>query len=74
MSRTRRNKRPRMSLGDEAKRYQYRNGKVRDGTPQHASGSCQNHGGCPVCEGNRLHKHKKQMSTSNDYKEKRIPD
>lgn len=27
---------------------------VRDGTQTHASKSCDNHGGCPFCEGNRL--------------------
>lgn len=25
--------------------------------------SCRNNGGCPVCEGNRLHKHRKKMLT-----------
>jgi len=23
--------------------------------------SCRNNGGCPVCEGNRLHKHNKKL-------------
>ena len=36
-------------------------GKVRDGTPQHASGSCNNHGGCPYCLSNKMHKNKKRM-------------
>lgn len=64
MSRTRRNKRPLMHFG-----YLDKNdpdGKVRDGTPQHASGSCHNHGGCPVCEGNRLHNTKKRMLSGVD--------
>lgn len=37
------------------KRKPYRGGKAVDGT-------CRNHGGCPWCEGNRLHKHKKQLN------------
>lgn len=32
---------------------QYTNGRVRDGTPTHATASCENNGGCPWCEGNR---------------------
>ena len=28
--------------------------------PDKASKSCLNHGGCPICEGNRLHKHRKK--------------
>lgn len=30
---------------------------IRDGVPFRAAGSCNNNGGCPICEGNRLHKH-----------------
>lgn len=59
MSRTYRVKRPRMRLGT-LRRKQYRNGMVRDGTPTHAAGSCQHHGGCPICEGNRLHGSRKR--------------
>lgn len=36
-------------------------GRVRDGTFTRVSGSCENHGGCPICEGNKLHKYKKKM-------------
>jgi len=50
-----------MNLGYLVETHQYRNGKVRDGTPQHSSASCSNHGGCPRCEGNRLHKHNKRL-------------
>lgn len=57
MSRTYRTKRPKMNLGYLSETHQYRTGKVRDGTPQHASKSCGNNGGCHRCEGNRLHKH-----------------
>ncbi len=32
----------------------YKTGKTRDGFPTHASGSCEHHGGCPICEENRL--------------------
>ena len=35
------------------KRKEYTGGKRIDRT-------CRNHGGCPWCEGNRLHKHKKK--------------
>lgn len=35
---------------------------VRDGTPTKAAHSCENNGGCPYCESNRLHKHRKQPS------------
>jgi len=48
-----------MELGYLAETHQYWDGKVRDGTPQHVSGSCNNHGGCHFCESNRLHKHKR---------------
>lgn len=36
------------------KRKQYRGSKSFDC-------SCRNHGGCPVCRENRLHKHRKQL-------------
>ncbi len=36
------------------KRKPYRGAKAVDAT-------CRNHGGCPWCKGNRLHKHKKGM-------------
>lgn len=58
MSRTYRRKRPRMRLGNLDIK-QYPNGTVRDGTPQHADGSCDNHGGCPWCYGNHMHKHRR---------------
>ena len=35
---------------------------LRDGSYQHACNSCHNNGGCPVCEGNRLYKHNKQVT------------
>ncbi len=60
MSRTIRNKRPKMRLGYLVSR-QYKNGKVRDGTPQHVSPRCGNHGGCPYCESNKTHKTIKRM-------------
>lgn len=59
MSRTTRRKRPKMRLGPLVSK-QYWNGTVRDGTPQHVSGGCDNHGGCPYCEGNRLFSSKKR--------------
>lgn len=34
--------------------------QVKDGSPTHVSGSCENHGSCPYCKGNRLYKHEKQ--------------
>lgn len=34
--------------------------KVRDGRRTHVSHYCENNGGCPYCEENRLHKHEKQ--------------
>lgn len=34
--------------------------KVRDGSRTRASHSCENNGGCPYCEQNRLYKHNKQ--------------
>ena len=42
--------------------------KVKDGSRTHAFGSCQNHGSCPWCKGNRLYKHKKQPVLE-DFKE-----
>ena len=34
--------------------------KVRDGSRTRVSHSCENNGGCPYCERNRMHKHDKQ--------------
>jgi hypothetical protein len=31
--------------------------------------SCRCHGGCPYCEGNRTHKHKKQEKSAEDRRE-----
>ena len=64
MSRTVRRKRPRMKLGHL---LQYKDGTVPDGTSQYATGSCHNHGGCPYCEGNRLHKHKRTMLIEDEF-------
>ncbi len=36
--------------------------KVKDNSRTKVAGSCENNGGCPYCEGNRLHKHNKQLS------------
>lgn len=36
------------------KRKPYRKSKAVDA-------SCRNHGGCPVCQGNRQHRHQKQI-------------
>ena len=60
MSRTTRNLRPKMKLGYLSNK-QYWDGSVRDGTPQYSCSSCNNHGGCPICEGNRLFKHKRGL-------------
>ena len=54
MSRTRRRLRPRMRLGTLSD-HQYSDGRVRDGTPQHYTASCEHHGECAWCRGNRLH-------------------
>lgn len=35
--------------------------KVRDGTPTRFHKSCQNHGDCPICKGNRLYKNLKRL-------------
>ena len=59
MSRTYRKPMQSIKIGRRAGAKQYRNGKLRDGALQHAASSCSNHGGCPICEGNRLHKHKR---------------
>jgi hypothetical protein len=40
--------------------------KVKDGTPTKVSHFCENNGGCPYCEGNRLHKHKKQITINQE--------
>ncbi len=58
MSRTKRNLRPKMKLGQLSNK-QYWDKKVSDGNPQHSSKSCNNNGGCPYCDGNKLHKHKR---------------
>lgn len=49
-----------MKLGSLAQTHQYNNGKVRDGTPQYVSSSCENRGGCEWCEGNRKHSNRKR--------------
>jgi len=61
VSRTTRTKRPKMELGEHLSPKQYKDGKVRDGTPQHVSGGCENHGGCPWCEGNKQYRTNKRM-------------
>jgi len=35
-------------------------GKTRDGADIRAARSCGNHGSCPYCRDNRLHKHKRR--------------
>jgi len=52
MSRTLRNKRPQF--------YKTSQGKTRDGSRQHASVSCEHHGGCPYCLSNRRHSTKRR--------------
>ena len=64
LSRTKRKRRPQMGLGDSLAHKQDKDGLVRDGTPTHYSASCENNGGCPKCEGNRLHKHKRSEPIS----------
>lgn len=58
MSRTVRNKHPKMELGNLSD-HQYSDGKVRDGTPQYISSGCKHHGSCTWCEHNRTYKHRK---------------
>ena len=31
--------------------------------------TCRNHGGCPWCEGNRLHKHKRRAPSAEEVSE-----
>jgi hypothetical protein len=46
-----------MRRGSWTKKYKTAKGKAyREGVPQHMSGACDNHKGCPICEGNRTHK------------------
>lgn len=59
MSRTRRTKRPQLNWW-ALKDKQYKDGKVRDGTPTHSSSSCERNGGCPYCEDNRAHSTRKR--------------
>ena len=40
----------------------YKSDTVRDNSRTRVSGNCERNGGCPYCEGNRLHKHRKQVS------------
>ena len=42
--------------------------KVKDGSRTRCARSCENNGGCPYCESNRLHKHRKQPGLE-DFKE-----
>ena len=50
-------------------RLNYDTTKVKDGSRTHASGSCERNGGCPYCEGNRLHKHRKQPTVKQELKQ-----
>lgn len=59
MSRTYRKHNPRMRLGSLRYKH-YRDGTVRDGTPQHYSGGCDNHGDCTYCYSNRTHNVRRQ--------------
>jgi len=74
MSRTYRVLRPKTNIGRYTKSKLVKIDKstklkVRDGTHQHASKSCKNHGGCPICEGNRTHKFKKHLVDVGDVYE-----
>lgn len=40
--------------------------KVRDGRRTRPSHFCENNGGCNICEGNKLHKHRKQRTLKED--------
>lgn len=47
----------------KTRRKPYRGGKAVDS-------SCRNHGGCPICEGNRLHHNRvREQSTKEQLKE-----
>ena len=59
MSRTKRNHNHRMKLGTLSD-HQYKDGQVRDGTPQHYSSGCDNHGSCEYCVSNKMHSTKKR--------------
>jgi hypothetical protein len=50
-------------LMSRTKRVKIKTGApLRDGQRQRPVGSCNNHGGCPKCEGNRLHKYNRHES------------
>jgi hypothetical protein len=61
MSRTTRNKRPKMRLGKLLSHLQYKDGLVRDGTPTHVDSSCSHGGDCPYCISNRTFKNKRRL-------------
>ena len=49
------------------KRIKIKTGEaLRDGKRQRPAGSCNNHGGCPLCEGNRLHKYRRKANLDDD--------
>jgi hypothetical protein len=66
MSRTRRHKSREIRLGEHLGHKQYADGLVRDGTPTRHGKSCENHGGCPWCEGNRTFSDKKRRMALGD--------
>ena len=41
--------------------------KLRDGSYTKAVNSCENNQGCPYCESNRLHKHRKQKTLNQEW-------
>ncbi len=60
LSRTYRKLRIFGKLGEYLEARLYKNGLVRDGTPQYASSRCENHGGCPYCLSSRTHSSRKR--------------
>lgn len=42
--------------------------KLKDGSYTKAFHSCENNQGCPYCESNRLHKHRKKITLKEELK------
>lgn len=66
MARTQRTKRPRFRLGEPLSHKQHPDGTVRDGTQTHPAASCQHHGGCTHCEGDRLYSRTKREISADE--------
>ncbi|MCK5602160.1 hypothetical protein KAR91_09830 [Candidatus Pacearchaeota archaeon] len=56
-------------MGKTFKQYKGRKYQDREAKNRKADRSCLNHGGCPYCLSNKIHKYKKRMIDDKEYEE-----